>query len=527
MSVRAAISLCVALAFAAPARAADPAAQARELFQKGVQALAGSRSQEAIDSFEAAYKASNSPSMLFYLGEAYRQAGNRSKALEEYQSYVEKVPAGPKRAEADAHIGELKKAIAATPPPALTPPPAKRRMALDDMDLGVPAKAKEPAKEAAKEPAKPSKKLQLDDLELSNKPAAQAAIAAEPPKEKRRRSRKSEEPAAPAAIAQVQAQPAPAAPAPAKEIAPAPRPEPVAEKATPAAVPLATPSPSPAPPPLPFSVATSQPAPASAPNALPRPTPMAKMEAPTIVPSQPTRPSEPIRAAGSLTSEDLDLATAMSVNPSSKAAPAMVPGPKPVPPPKTATTPPEAELSPVPGVLPRAPSRLAPAKSSVAMTTGSTPAPSGSVLPRSDYAPSEVAVIAAPATRRSDGSTQRTVGLIVGTAGVAALATGGLFGLGAKNAATDLNATAQSGGQYDPSVQSRGQSDQRLEIIFLAAGGAALATGALLYILAPASDTRASNEDLAPLKPDASPRLASAILAPLPGGVAAAARLSF
>jgi hypothetical protein len=511
--VRAAISLCLALAFSAPARAADPAAQARELFQKGVQALAGGRSQDAVDAFEGAYKSSHSPSMLFYLGEAHRQAGNGSKALEEYQAYVEKLPAGPKRAEADARIGELKKSAAATPAPAPAAAPAKRKMALDDMDLGAPAKAKEPAKAAAKESAMPSKKLQLDDMELTNKPAAPAAVA-ETAKEKRRRARKSEEAAATqAAIAQVHAQPALAAPAPAKDTSPAP----LAAKPSPA------PTPAPAPPSLPASVAASQPAPAVAPSGLPRPTPIAKFEGPAIVPSQPTRPSEPIRESGPLSSEDLDLATAMSINPGASSAPAVARVPAPMP-----ATPPAAELSPAPGALPRAPSRLAPSKSTGATTAGSAAAPARSTVPRdSDYATPEVATIAAPAAGRSDGSSQRAVGLIVGTVGVAALATGGLFGLGAKNAASDLNATAQAGGQYDPSVQSRGQSDQRLEIIFLAAGGAALATGALLYILAPASDTRASNADLEPLKPDTSPRLASAILAPVPGGVAAAARLSF
>jgi hypothetical protein len=249
---------------------------------------------------------------------------------------------------------------------------------------------------------------------------------------------------------------------------------------------------------------------------------MAKSEGPAIVPNQPTRPSEPIRESGPLSSEDLDLATAMSVNPGASSAPAVARVRAPVP-----ATPPAAELSPAPGALPRASSRPAPSKSTVATTAGSA-APERPIVARdSDHATPEVAQIAAPAAGRSDGSGQRAVGLIVGTVGVAALATGGLFGLGAKNAASDLNATAQSGGQYDPSVQSRGQSDQKLEIIFLAAGGAALATGALLYLLAPASDTRAANEDLAPLKPDTSPRLASAILAPMPGGVAAAARLSF
>ena len=111
---------------ALPARAIDSAAQAREQFQKGQHALDAGRSQEAIDAFEAAYAAGGAPSLLFFLGEAYRQAGDRSKAISEYQLYLEKLPDGPKSSVAEARIAELKKAPAAEKS-------NKRKVALEDL----------------------------------------------------------------------------------------------------------------------------------------------------------------------------------------------------------------------------------------------------------------------------------------------------------------------------------------------------------------------------------------------------------
>ena len=77
--------------------AADPAAKARELFLQGQKALDGGDPKAALASFDAAWQLGKAPSLLFYLAEANRQAGDTGKALELYQEYLAKMPAGPKR----------------------------------------------------------------------------------------------------------------------------------------------------------------------------------------------------------------------------------------------------------------------------------------------------------------------------------------------------------------------------------------------------------------------------------------------
>ena len=89
------------------------------------------------------------------------------------------------------------------------------------------------------------------------------------------------------------------------------------------------------------------------------------------------------------------------------------------------------------------------------------------------------------------GKTLRVVGLISGGVGVVALGLGTYFALDARSAASD----AESGtGTWDPSVQTRGRNAQRNARISLAVGGAAVVTGAVLYIL---GRSRASESSVA------------------------------
>src|SRR5436190_9582204 len=98
----------VALGLALPMRAS--AADARELFQQGSKALEAGNGAEALGAFEQAYKLQPSPSLLYWIGEAFRVAGNNKEAASYFQQYVDKLPNGPKAPEARARLAEFSSA---------------------------------------------------------------------------------------------------------------------------------------------------------------------------------------------------------------------------------------------------------------------------------------------------------------------------------------------------------------------------------------------------------------------------------
>ena len=121
--------LILALLLPAPLFAAD----ARALYEKGSQALAAGKADEAVSAFEASYASYPSPTTLFWLAEAERALGHNRKAVKYYRDYLKKAPGGPKVADASARLAELRKA----------PPVGKRRrreMSLAELDLRETAK---------------------------------------------------------------------------------------------------------------------------------------------------------------------------------------------------------------------------------------------------------------------------------------------------------------------------------------------------------------------------------------------------
>ena len=90
------------------ARAAD----ARALFEQGSTDLVVGQPEKAVKDFEAAYAASPTPSLFFWLGEAHRAAGRKAKAISFYRKYLADLPNGPKAGEAKAHLAELKSPLA-------------------------------------------------------------------------------------------------------------------------------------------------------------------------------------------------------------------------------------------------------------------------------------------------------------------------------------------------------------------------------------------------------------------------------
>jgi tetratricopeptide (TPR) repeat protein len=208
-----------------------PAADARELFQRGSSALAAGKPGEAIRAFDEAYKEQPSPSLLFWLGEAHRAAGHNKRAAAYYRRYLRQEPDGPKAAEAKAALAELK------PKPGERKTKGPRKLSLADIDLKqaappplpLPAAPPLPAAETAKPP---ELALPLPQPAAAPKPEALAAAPAGPP-------------------------PTLMAPAPAPVPVPAPVPIPAPALVTAQVVPAQPPKPEPAAPRTPVMTTTA------------------------------------------------------------------------------------------------------------------------------------------------------------------------------------------------------------------------------------------------------------------------------
>jgi tetratricopeptide (TPR) repeat protein len=100
--------------------------------------------------------------------------------------------------------------------------------------------------------------------------------------------------------------------------------------------------------------------------------------------------------------------------------------------------------------------------------------------------PPAARVEGAPPPKRREplppGRLKEISGIVVGAVGVGLLGAGIAFGVLAKNAGDDLTRTANAG-MFDYNKQQDGKRDQVLEAVFLSIGGAAVATGAVLYVL--------------------------------------------
>src|SRR3954470_7567082 len=122
----AAVWLVVAAAPAA--RADDPAAAAREHYQRGTTYYDLGKYGDAIREFEAAYEIKNDPALLYNLAQSHRLAGNSEQALHFYRTYLRRVPRPANRAEIEGRITALEQLVAQknvtqTTPPNVTIPP--------------------------------------------------------------------------------------------------------------------------------------------------------------------------------------------------------------------------------------------------------------------------------------------------------------------------------------------------------------------------------------------------------------------
>jgi len=122
--------LAVALVAGLPAnvaRAAGDSEEARAFFDKATASFALGHYPVAAENFEKAFELKPDPALLYNAAQAHRLAGNKERALVLYQNYLRLYSKAGKRAEVEARVEELKKAIerdreVATSPPTGTMP---------------------------------------------------------------------------------------------------------------------------------------------------------------------------------------------------------------------------------------------------------------------------------------------------------------------------------------------------------------------------------------------------------------------
>jgi serine/threonine-protein kinase len=124
------------------------------------------------------------------------------------------------------------------------------------------------------------------------------------------------------------------------------------------------------------------------------------------------------------------------------------------------------------------------------------PAPSPAVVPVAPVAPpapvtAPVQSVSEPPT--SDGSSQRTAGLVVGAVGIAGVALGSVFGIVALGKNSDSKTLCPGSSTCGNAVGVQDNSDAKsaatVSTIAMIAGAAAVATGAVLYFTAPKART--------------------------------------
>lgn len=137
-----AASFALVCLIATRAAAQDPAVkeQARALNDRGTAEYRLGYYDKAASLYEEAYRLLPDPALLYNVGQAYRMAGQRDKALIAYKSYLRtSAPDAPNRDLARKRIEELEVAGAAAGAPATGPSARPVQLQPMDMPVGPPA----------------------------------------------------------------------------------------------------------------------------------------------------------------------------------------------------------------------------------------------------------------------------------------------------------------------------------------------------------------------------------------------------
>jgi hypothetical protein len=103
-----------------------------------------------------------------------------------------------------------------------------------------------------------------------------------------------------------------------------------------------------------------------------------------------------------------------------------------------------------------------------------------SAQPQPSASPTAADVTAAAGPGPAPGSGTRLAGIVIGGAGIAALATGGVFSYLVSSAKQEVQDNANKK-VYDSSLNSRGKSYETMQWVCYGTGAALVATGVVLY----------------------------------------------
>jgi tetratricopeptide (TPR) repeat protein len=106
------LALAAALLFVATTALADDRQKALQAFKLGTQHYELAEYNDALQAFKEAYRAHEDPSILFNIGQCYRQLGDKDQAVRFYRMYLIKEPDAPNRLEVRDQIARLELAIA-------------------------------------------------------------------------------------------------------------------------------------------------------------------------------------------------------------------------------------------------------------------------------------------------------------------------------------------------------------------------------------------------------------------------------
>ena len=123
------VGLSLAFVPAVSAQLMEPAAtdeelaeaEARALFNAAVAAYDAGRYEDALESFERAYRRSNRAALLYNMGQCYDRLRRDEEAVNAFERYLEAMPAAENRAQVESRIRALREAIARRANPELAP----------------------------------------------------------------------------------------------------------------------------------------------------------------------------------------------------------------------------------------------------------------------------------------------------------------------------------------------------------------------------------------------------------------------
>ena len=84
--------------------------EARRLFDIGAEAFAGARYEEALDHFEASYRLSQRPQLLYNIGLAQDRLRRDALAIESFERFLAEVPDTTKRVEVEGRVAAIREA---------------------------------------------------------------------------------------------------------------------------------------------------------------------------------------------------------------------------------------------------------------------------------------------------------------------------------------------------------------------------------------------------------------------------------